>query len=83
MTGPEPYKAFLTALLVLAISISSIFTLEFELASQGHPEVLIINVILLAITMAGWAKASFCDPGTVPANSNFIHRTSNSLDEQK
>lgn len=33
MTGPKPYAAFLTALLVLAISISSIFTLEFELAS--------------------------------------------------
>lgn len=83
MTGPQPYAAFLTALLVLAISITSVFTLEFELASQGHPEFLVLNLFLLAVTLIGLAKASFCDPGTVPANSNFIHRASNSFGQRK
>jgi len=83
MTGPQPYAAFLTALLVLAISVTSICTLEFELASQSHPEVLVLNLFLLAVTLFALAKASFCDPGTVPANSNFIHRTSNSFDQRE
>lgn len=74
MTGPEPYKALLTGLLVVMISVSSICTVELELAKSGHYEIIIINVILFIVCLFGWARASFCDPGTIPHRSNFIHR---------
>ena len=46
MTGPEPYKALLTGLLVVMISVSSICTVELELAKSGHYEIIIIKSII-------------------------------------
>lgn len=61
----------MTLLLIIAISASCISTIEYDLLLSGHPEIMAINITLLALTILGWVGATFGDPGTVPANANF------------
>lgn len=66
MCGPDPHKALATLVLIYLIAFPPSFLVFAELEYFGFQLPLALNLTLIACATYFWARATFCDPGTVP-----------------